>query len=500
MKMKKVLCFILGPLSMVALHAQTASDALRFSYLPQYGGTARTVGVGGAMGALGGDFATISMNPAGLATYRTSEFTFTPGFYASKANSELLNSGTAANTQRSTTFSTANLGLVFAHQPTDSKWKTVNWSFGYNRFQNFNNSTFYEGTTRGSMTARWRDQANINKNFDPFEGALAVETDALFKGVLQGSRDSIWLTDFDTARVNSVYKNQAIETSGGIGEMSFAFAGNYDEKLQLGMTVGIPLLRYSESKVYKEQDKTNQIYYFDKLQYDQNLTTTGANSIASGINVKLGAIFRPVKSVRIGLAVHSPTTYWLNDRYDASLNYTYTLKSGKTYSVDAQSPDGDVNYSLTTPLRVLGSAAVLFGKSGFLSADLEWADYSKMNFKYDKAYITDQNEVNQAITQRYKSAINARFGGEYVYDIFRFRAGIGLLTSPRTDKDFVNTTYSLGAGLRGKSFFMDLGWQHRTQKENYTPYKLVESAVNLEQNVTNSYAFNDFLLTFGIKF
>ena len=74
------------------------------------------------------------------------------------------------------------------------------------------------------------------------------------------------------------------------------------------------------------------------------------------------------------------------------------------------------------------------------------------------------------------------------------------MTSPRTDKDFVNTTYSLGTGLRGKSFFMDLGWQHRTQKENYTPYKLVESAVNLEQNVTNSYVFNDFLLTFGIKF
>jgi hypothetical protein len=102
MNMKKILCFLFSALSLAAVHAQTASDALRFSYIPQYGGTARTVGVGGAMGALGGDFATISMNPAGLATYRMSEFTYSPGFHAAKAGSELLNSGTGSTTQRST--------------------------------------------------------------------------------------------------------------------------------------------------------------------------------------------------------------------------------------------------------------------------------------------------------------------------------------------------------------------------------------------------------------
>ena len=96
--MKKILCLLFTALNISVAQAQTASDALRFSYIPQYGGTARTVGVGGAMGALGGDFATISMNPAGLATYRMSEFTFTPGFHSAKAKSELLNSGTAATT------------------------------------------------------------------------------------------------------------------------------------------------------------------------------------------------------------------------------------------------------------------------------------------------------------------------------------------------------------------------------------------------------------------
>lgn len=497
--MKKILCFLFTALNVVVSQAQTASDALRFSYIPQYGGTARTIGVGGAMGALGGDFATISMNPAGLATYRTSEFTFTPGFHASKAKSELLTSGTAATTQRSTKFSVDNLGLVFVRKPSSSKWKTVNFSFGYNRFQDFNNSVYYEGKTKGSMTARWRDAANIDKNFDDFEAGLAEETGAIYWGLLPGARDSSWLTDFSDPSVG-VSKNQVIETSGSLGEMSFALAGNYNEKLQLGITVGVPLLRYSESKVYEETDNDNKILYFNRMQYEQNLTTSGANSLASGINVKLGAIFRPASFLRIGLAVHSPTTYRLNDRYDATLTYDYTTKSGKTYNEPAKSPDGDFTYTLTTPLRALGSVAFMFGKSGFLSADVEWADYSKANYDFGTAYVSEHNAINKDITERYKSAINARFGGEYVYDIFRFRAGLGLQTSPRTDKDFVNTTYSLGAGLRGQAFFMDLGWQRRTQKENYTPYKLLESQVKLEQNVTNAYVFNDFLLTFGFKF
>jgi hypothetical protein len=308
------------------------------------------------------------------------------------------------------------------------------------------------------------------------------------------------LTDFDADPSKLVNKSQVIETSGSLGEMSFALAGNYNEKLQLGITLGVPVLRYSESKVYKEDDKAGTIPFFNKMQYDQNLTTSGTNSLASGINVKIGAILRPAQFLRIGLAVHSPTTYWLNDRYDATLTYDYTTKSGKTYNTPEKSPDGNFDYTLRTPLRVLSSLAFLFGKSGFVSADVEWADYSKANFAYNTAYASEQNFVNNDIAARYKSAVNARFGGEYVYDIFRFRAGLGLSTSPRTDKDFVNTTYSLGAGLRGQSFFMDLGWQRRTQKENYTPYKVVESQANTEQKVTNAYVFNDFLLTFGVKF
>ena len=55
--------------------SQLASDALRYSSV-SYGGTGRSMGTGNSMSVLGGDFGTISINPAGLATYRSSDFMF----------------------------------------------------------------------------------------------------------------------------------------------------------------------------------------------------------------------------------------------------------------------------------------------------------------------------------------------------------------------------------------------------------------------------------------
>ena len=64
-------------------NAQTDLDAFRYS---QYSltGTARFTSMGGAFTAVGGDFSSLSQNPAGMAIYRRSELTFTPSIYAGK--------------------------------------------------------------------------------------------------------------------------------------------------------------------------------------------------------------------------------------------------------------------------------------------------------------------------------------------------------------------------------------------------------------------------------
>ncbi|NJL77005.1 MAG: hypothetical protein HC892_20305 [Saprospiraceae bacterium] len=58
-------------ISLVA-YSQTAFDALRFSTL-DITATARNMGVGGAISGIGGDFSSLSTNPAGIGVYRYSE-------------------------------------------------------------------------------------------------------------------------------------------------------------------------------------------------------------------------------------------------------------------------------------------------------------------------------------------------------------------------------------------------------------------------------------------
>ncbi len=489
--MKKAFLIFVATLSIFTMKAQIASDALRYSYIPQYGGTARAIGVGGSMGAIGGDFSTLSTNPAGLATYRSGEFIFSPSFHGAKTTSLLEKGGKDAVTQRFSKFSIDNLGLVFNNNgDPSSKWKTRNFAIGFNRLQDFGSNLFFEGTTTGSIAARFRDQANI-EGLDVFESKLADSTGAIYTKTLNGVRK--YTTDFDLNPAAGIYKSQVIETRGGVNEMVVSYAGNYNEKLQIGGTIGVPFVRFTETKTYNEDDVRKEVPFFEKLQFDQNLTTSGV-----GINAKIGAIVRPTNSIRLGLAIHTPTKYRMNDGYNNKLYYVYT--DSLRYTTEAASPEGEFKYKLSTPWRFIGSAGFIIGKSGFISTDVEWADYSKSNFALEKEYVVTQNDVNTQITKRYKSALNIRVGGEYVYDIFRFRAGVGLNGSPRQDKDFWNTTYNAGVGLRGKYFFMDFAFQQRTQKENYTPYKVLITQTNTEQNVTNTYTYNDYILTFGIKF
>lgn len=66
--------------SMTAAAQETYQDAKLAA--PQLTGTARYVGMGGAMEALGADISTISSNPAGIGLFRKSQVTLTAGVIA----------------------------------------------------------------------------------------------------------------------------------------------------------------------------------------------------------------------------------------------------------------------------------------------------------------------------------------------------------------------------------------------------------------------------------
>jgi hypothetical protein len=487
--MKIILSFLSIFVLTGGLLAQTASDALRFSTM-DVGGTARTIGINGAVNALGADYSVLSTNPAGAAAFRRSEFTFSPAISTTQVTSTLQgdkdNFGSVEDRSK---FNLSNVGFVFVSRPSSSRWRTVNFGIGLNRIADFHANYFYTGQSAGSITDRWVELADglTPDQLDAFEAGPAYDVGAIFNPFSYDN--TLYTNDFGPDEV--VNKSQLVRTTGAINELVFTLAGNYEEKLMIGATVGVPFVRYEETKEYRETDEENANPTFNELTLNEYLRTTG-----TGINLKLGFIYRPIQMFRIGGAVHTPTSYSLEDQYDSFVEYDFG--SGPFM---AESPDGFYEYRLATPWRVIGSTAFIFGKTGFLSADVEWVDYSSAAFNFNSGLSLDdqafEQELNDQILQAYQSAINIRVGGEVAFDILRLRIGYGYLGSPYADdSSSAGQTISGGIGIREQNFFLDLGYQHHTFGETYVPY-LVAAANS--QAVTNDFLRQKFVLTFGFK-
>lgn len=495
--MSRFFAFFAFFLASLGLQAQGAFDALRFSQY-QVGGTARTVGVGGALGALGADFATLSVNPAGLGWYRGSEFVITPGLMAANTTSVLVNEPNNAGTEESrTAFNFNNIGVVVASRPRSPSWTTFNFGIGLNRQANFNQRFFFAGRSPGSITDRFLDIANSEEGADEFEAGPAIDVGAIY---LRNAGDDFYISDFTLAPDDAeVYREQDVVRRGAVNEMVFSFAGNYKERILFGATLGVPFLNFTEEKTYRELDEggaaEGNIPFFDELEYREEVTTTGM-----GINLKLGLIVRPHQMVRLGAAVHTPTAFRLEDSYNSSLFYSFVDGQGP-FSDEVLSPDGLFEYRLRTPWRFVGSAGVIFGKAGFLTAEVERVDYTNNQFRFD-GFRVDERMANDSIRTQLDAATNFRFGGEAAYDVFRFRAGFNILPSALAGDATTNYGYSVGIGIREQKFFLDLAYRRDQVKETYIPYLIDQDQPDPPptQFVDQDIIYNRFLATFGFKF
>jgi len=85
-----------------------------------------------------------------------------------------------------------------------------------------------------------------------------------------------------------------------MNEIVISLAGNFNDQFYIGGTIGIPIIRYYEQSTYREVD-IDTISTFKSLSLNEDISTVG-----SGVNFKLGMIFKPVEFVRLGAAVHTP--------------------------------------------------------------------------------------------------------------------------------------------------------------------------------------------------
>ncbi|MDH3650171.1 MAG: outer membrane protein transport protein [Saprospiraceae bacterium] len=479
---------IVGTVSM--LQGQTASDALRYSYLNPVG-TARAAGVGGAMGALGADFTTLSVNPAGIGGFWKSEFVFSGVLLRANTKSTLENG--IPSEELSSQFNVGTVGLVFANQPRKGNWKSVGFGFGLNRMATYTQEFFFRGETNGTIVDRFAGLAFglTPDELDAFEAGLAFETGAIF----DLEDDGLYETDFIGEENELFRKQQLVRTTGYSNEMVINFGGNYKDKLLLGATVGIPFILFESEKIYEESDAMDVVPAFNNLRFDEFLRTEG-----SGVNFKLGAIVKLNQRFRIGAAFHSPTILNLTDRFSTSLEYSF--RQGNTdESFTSLSPEGEFEYSLNTPWRVVGSAAALIGKRGFISADLEYVDYSSA--KFDLTKNSDNTEdriyqdfINNDIEQSYSGALNIKLGGELVWEMLRLRGGVQLLGSPFESDNTTQEIVSVGAGIRGNKVFLDLAFLYNSEKERYLPYLIEDAPLQTVENKINR---TQLIATVGFK-
>lgn len=475
----------------LSIFGQTLEDAVRYSQL-EVGGTARTVGIGGGIGALGADFSVLSTNPAGLATFRRSEFTFTPTIVTTSTESKLEGNNEALERTK-LNFNFNNIGLVFPSRPLNINWTNTAFGFGLNRLGSYSQKAYYAGVSDGSITERW---ANLAQGLTPdnlgFEEGLAYDAEAIYN---DANSNTIYYNDFLPGEL--VERSQLIKRSGSYNELVFSYAGNYRDRLMIGATVGVPLLNFEESKTYVESvfDPANTV--FNELTYKEKLNTSGV-----GINLKVGMIYRVNQMFRLGAAIHTPTGIGLKDSFSSSLDYSYNDAGGVPTPGSAVSPEGSFEYRIRTPWRLIGSAGLVVGKSGFLVAEVEYVDYPNAKFNFnngadsgDEAY---EQELNQQIEQKLQSALNIRLGGEYSMGKFRFRGGYSIMQSPYATGFDPIGTLSLGTGAWiNENFFLDLAFRRQLSEGQYSPYLLNnEQAQLVAQTTTRSH----FLLTFGFKF
>jgi hypothetical protein len=477
----------------LSMSAQTAEDALRYSSFDP-SGTARFLGAGGALGPLGADISVTGTNPAGIALFRRSEFTISPAIFNASADAQLT-AVQDVNRDSRTNFNFHNIGVVMTSQPIARGWKGLNMAISLNNVGNYNRQVSYSGATNGSIAQRWQELANNpNIGLDNFESGLAFDAGAIYD--LDDNPDDYEI-DYEGFEDQVLQKDQTIITRGGASELSFAFAANYNDRVMIGLSIGLPIIYYEYESQYSETDEKSpnggNVPYFESLEYNDKYTTTGG-----GINAKLGVIVRASQALRFGGAIHTPTAFSLEDEFETELVNNYFAdpdESGDFVGGEAEST-GLFEYKLRSPWRYFGGVGLILGKNGFITGEVELVDYNNNEFRYD-GFQSSEDAVNGDISQRMTDVMNLRLGGEFVYDMFRFRLGFGTFPSAFVADDTRRNTISAGAGLRHNNIFLDVGYRRSSYEEFFFPYF---SETSVLQEVQAEYGLNRLLLTFGVKF
>ncbi len=497
--MKKLLLISLSAFSLMAAaqdpylnnHTINTSDIF---------GTARFVGMGGAMGALGADISTISSNPAGIGLFTKTDLSLTAGV-------SWLGNKSARGMATNIFGQLDQIGGVTSFKINNSAIRRFNFAFNYQKKASFENSFYGEVASAAS----WADQmdALAGEAYDD-RGSLYGDPDTYYN-TIYGLADACGLLpwNFTGSKHANIVKNPndldstLLVTSGSLSAYEFNLSTNISDRYFLGLTIGIDNMDYRRVTDYWENRTSTTGDIHDFGYFNEQIVT------GNGFNLKFGAIIRPfdASTFRVGFTVETPT--WYNLKYidnqalttkyrwdEAGKQYVYSPANGTYYTHyvydQSESYINYLEYRLTSPWKVRAQMGSTVASNFAWGVEYEFANYPGTTMKFpasyggynrDEDYIAEtkqilkpQHIVRAGLEFKPAKALSLRAGYNFItsttsptseWDPFYSDATL----SYPTGLDYMNLSgvhiLTLGAGYRHKWFYVDLSYKYRHQTGEY---------------------------------
>ena len=467
-------------------------------------GTARYVGMGGAMEALGADLSTMSTNPAGIGLYRKNQVAVSFGMNSQK-DGKTFHDGTKTNA------SFDQIGIVLSSRMSPTSY--LNFGFNFHKSRNFdyvlsaadkavNGSSLQRQTyvkmVRGDLDLK--DPNNLTSDLvHPYRES---QVDLLsYELINQYDATGAYVESISPRGIDYMFDRAH---TGYIGEYDFNLSGNVNNRFYWGLTVGVHDVHYHGFSEYSE-NYTPQTGYpgIDYGKYVDNQNITG-----TGYDLKLGVIFRPIEEspFRIGISVATPTWYKLK-----ASNYTTLSTKTTTY----EPMDDNIEFRMNTPWKFGLSAGYTIGREWALGFSYEFADYGSLDMRgiTDKYYDawgdvyrtnSESDVVMKSLTEKTLNGVSTiKLGAEFRPDnMLSLRLGYNYVSamykkdgvrdqtidSPGTymasTSDYTNWEdthrVTAGVGFTFDQFRLDLAYQYSATNGKFYPYMSSLTGSNID--------------------
>ena len=435
-----------GICSTMVIHAQ---DVQRYSERGIIG-SARYVGMGGAMTAIGGDPSAAMDNPAGLGLYRRSEIGL-----SGDIGIDITQPVSIHDTNTRSHLGIPQVSAIWASHRSDRQKGLIysNIMVAFNQLASYHRDIEVSGSNTGMVPTLCTLTSGLA------ESALGQE-DVWY------DEEIGWMTilGYDTYLIDPATNNEwlpavnlsdgqlSINEKGSSYEYSIAWAGNISNQWYIGASINVPTLTYSKQASLLEHNAK------DRAHLSSYLHVSGV-----GVKASVGMIARPTEWLRIGASLHTPTVMHLSVYTEGEMSSKVAENEYKAYTP----LDGRSEARIPTPLRSSIGIAGQWKHIGMLSIQYDYA-HALREKNTGESPMVDMHTLRAGIEAQILSGVYLNAGYVYESPFLERDPVVGLsYNSIRTDIDYrytQSTQYaSAGVGYRNENMVAHLSYQYGWQ-------------------------------------